>query len=304
MKPFNVFKATGQFVWLKVVLGVAELLLALLALWVFVKLGNAIAETRGMIIAFTAWLAVCRAGSSLISHLIGYLIKAGHVAVVAEICSTGRMPEKPVAFGFRKVKSRFAASGVYFLVDKLVSGAVSQVQSAVGKIGSLLDFVPGMGQITSIAQKFIGIFLNYIDECCLGWCFLHEEESAFKASCDGVVIYFQNVKHMLKSAAVTTVTVIVATAISGGIMLVLTTAMKMSGTVYTVIAFMIALMLTRIIKTALIDSWMMVKMMCSYMEVAAETEITYDLYEKLCGLSSSFRKLFKKAQKDVPEAMA
>jgi len=304
MKPVTVFKATGKFVWLKAALGAAELILALLALWGLIKLGNAIAGTRGMIIVFIVWLAVCRAGSSLISRMAGYLIKAGHVAVVAEICSTGRVPEKPVAFGFGKVRSRFAAAGVYFLADSLVSGAVSQVQNAAGKIGSLLDFIPGMERVTGIVQKFIGIFLDYIDECCLGWCFLHEEENAFKASCDGVVIYFQNVRHMLKSAAVTTLTVIAATAVSGGIMLALTTAMKSSGTVNTVIAVMIALMLTRIIKTALIDSWMMVKMMCSYMEVAPATEITYDLYEKLCGLSSSFRKLFRKAQQEGTEVTA
>ena len=41
---------------------------------------------------------------------------------------------------------------------------------------------------------------------------------------------------------------------------------------------------------------MLIKMMYSYMEVAPQTVISFDLYEKLCGLSKSFKKLFDKAR--------
>ena len=42
----------------------------------------------------------------------------------------------------------------------------------------------------------------------------------------------------------------------------------------------------------------MVKMMVSYMEVAPSTQITFDLYEKLCKLSSKFKSLFNKGQEE------
>jgi hypothetical protein len=45
---------------------------------------------------------------------------------------------------------------------------------------------------------------------------------------------------------------------------------------------------------------MMVKMMVSYMEAAPATEITYDLYSKLCGWSAKFRDLFEKGQNENP----
>ena len=112
-------------------------------------------------------------------------------------------------------------------------------------------------------QTFIGIALGYVDECCLGYCFLKKDEGAFKASCDGVVIYFQNVKKLLKDAAV-------------------------------ILAVMVAI----VIKSAFIDSFMLVKMMVSYMEVAPSTEITFDLYEKLSKLSSKFKQLFGKAKEE------
>ena len=37
-------------------------------------------------------------------------------------------------------------------------------------------------------------------------------------------------------------------------------------------------------------------MMTSYMNVAEKTEITFDLYGKLCKISRSFKELFNKGQ--------
>ena len=36
------------------------------------------------------------------------------------------------------------------------------------------------------------------------------------------------------------------------------------------------------------------------MEVAPQTEISYDLYDKLCKLSGKFKDLFNKARNELP----
>ena len=66
--------------------------------------------------------------------------------------------------------------------------------------------------------------------------------------------------------------------------------------VVTLVAFVLAVMLAWTIKFAFIDSWMMVKMMHGYMQVAPSTVITYDLYTQLSGLSSSFKRLFNESR--------
>ena len=65
-------------------------------------------------------------------HYMGYLIKAAHIAVVAEAVTTGVIPENMVQVGKDMVKSRFATSNVYIVLDKLVGGAVKQLQKTVG----------------------------------------------------------------------------------------------------------------------------------------------------------------------------
>lgn len=50
-----------------------------------------------------------------------------------------------------------------------------------------------------------------------------------------------------------------------------------------------------IVKSSVMDSYTMVCMVCSYLQAAPATEITFDLYDKLCRLYSKFKSLLQKA---------
>lgn len=299
MKTKDIYLGTMKFVWLKLGLGAAVTVASIILLAICMLIGTAFGS-GGFYIMLCIWMILTGVINKVIMYYFGYMVKAAHVAVIASAVTTGALPENQFEYGKQMVKSRFAASNVYFVIDRLVSGAVRQLQKAVGKIGSMLDAVPGMSQITSIVQTFIGIALGYVDECCLGYCFLKKEEGAFKASCDGVVIYFQNAKRLLKDAAVTTLVVILGTfaawIVPFGLVAVIFRAAGWNMFAGVILALIIAI----VIKSAFIDSWMLVKMMVSYMQVAPSTQITFDLYDKLCGLSHKFRELFGKAKAEGP----
>ena len=297
MKTKDIYFGTMKFVLLKLALGAGITLTAIILFALMMLFGSLFGE-GGLTIMLLIWICLVAGLYNLVMHYFGYLLKAGHVAVIAEAVTTGRIPENQFEFGKNAVQSRFAASNVYFVVDRLVSGAVRQLQKTVGKIGGALDAIPGVSQITSILQTFIGIALGYVDECCLGYCFLKKEEGAFKASCDGVVIYFQNIKKLLKDAAVTTLIVILVTAAAWIIPLILFTVIFHALNWSMVAAVFLAIMVAIVIKSAFIDSFMLVKMMVSYMEVAPSTAITFDLYEKLSKLSSKFKELLGKARSE------
>lgn len=295
MKARNIYFGTMKFVWLKLAMGAAITVASLILFAIFMLIGS-LFDGHGIVFMFALWLACTGGVYRFLMSYVGYMIKAGHVAVIAEAVTTGHIPENQFEYGKEMVKSRFAASNVYFVVDKLVSGAVRQLQKAVGKIGGMLDAIPGMSQITAILQTFIGIALGYVDECCLGFCFLKKDEGAFKASCDGVVIYFQNAKKLLKDAAVTTLIVIVCSILAWVLPFVIFIGIFKALEWSMFGAVMIAIIVAITLKSAFIDSYMMVKMMVSYMEVAPSTEITFDLYDKLSKLSSKFKELFGKAK--------
>jgi hypothetical protein len=187
-------------------------------------------------------------------------------------------------------------------VDKLVATAVKQLQNNFQRMGNNLGrLVPGMSAAVGLGKMFIGIALGYIDECCLGYTFLKKDQGAFRSAADGVVIYAQNWKKLLKDAAATTAIVI------GLVILATLVTFIFSGLLFVrifgwngFVAFLISCFVAGVIKSAFIDSYIMIKMMVSYMEEAPKTVITFDLYGKLCGLSKKFKELFDKGQMEDP----
>lgn len=299
MNAKQIFQKTMPFNMAKLALGAATVLLSIVLFAILMGIGWLFGE-GGMGITFIIWLGGTGLIRFIIMHYMGYLIKAGHIAVITEAVTNGQIPDNQVAYGKRMVAERFVTSNVYFAVDKLVASSVKQIQRGVGKIGDALDFIPGMGVITGFAQLFVSISLGYIDECCLGYTFYKKDQSAYKSAADGVAVYAQNWKGLLKNAAKTTLKVLL-------IMLIIALAVFVPvGLLFKLlhwsplVAFLLACLIAWTIKFAFIDSYILIQMMTSYMQVAPTTNITIDLYENLCGLSSKFKELFNKAQQEKP----
>jgi hypothetical protein len=304
MKAGELYSKTMPFVWAKLLLGLITVVASAVLFGVLMGIAwlfNSAGVTGIMILI---WLGAVGAARFVVMHYFGYLVKAGHIAVMTEAVTTGRVPDDQVFYGRQAVTARFATSTAYFAVDKLVSGAVKQIQRGIGKLGNALDFVPGMKQVAGLAQYFIELSLGYVDECCLGYAFYRKEQGAFKSAADGVVIYAQNWKSLLGSTAKTMAMVIAGLA---GITLTLFAALGLLFRLFGWpgwLAFFIALLIALTIKSAFIDSFILARTMVAYMSVAPTTAITFDLYGKLCGMSAKFKELFGKGQQEEPAPTA
>ena len=300
MSVKDIYLKTMKFSWLKLAIGAAITLISIILLLIFAGIGALFRNGTILMLMVLIGLSLSFGVYEFVMYYVGYMIRAAHIAIITTAVTQGQIPDNMVETGKEMVKERFAASNAYFALDRLISGAVKQLQRVVGKIDDIFGGIPGVSAIVNFVQIFIGIALGYVDECCLGYTFYKKDEGAFKCGCDGVVIYYQNAKHLLKNAAVTSLIVMAATfavwvipfAVIGGIFSLL----KWS----SMIAFFLSLMIALVIKVAFIDSYMLIKTMVSYMEVAPQTEITYDLYEKLCKISGKFKDLFNKSQNENP----
>lgn len=297
MTAKEVFSKTLVFGWIKLGLGLLNILIAIVLFAILMGISVLFASEGVGAVMFFIWLGVIGIVNFIINHYIGYLVEAGHVAIIATAFKTGTVPADPVSTGKSMVKERFGTSNVYFALDKLIAGSVKQLQRTLGRIAdSLLGAIPGTDGVKSLMNMFLDISLGYIDECCLGYTFNHPEQNAYKSAADGVVIYAQNWKTLLKDAAKTTLMVILS------IVAVTLVAFVIFGGLFRLfgwsgfVAFVISLFLAWTVKYAFIDSWILVKMMSSYMQVVPNTQITFDLYGKLGGLSKKFKELFRKGQ--------
>ncbi len=299
MTAKKLFSGTMPFVVAKLALGGLTVLASVILLAILMGIGWLFGD-GGIGVALIIWIIAVGVIRFALMHYMGYMVKAGHIAVIAEAMKTGSIPNNQVEYGKNLVKERFATSNIYFGVDKLVTNAVKQIQRVLDKAGNALDFIPGMDALTGVAKFFVEISLGYIDECCFGWTFYNKEQGACKSAADGVVIYAQNWKVLLKNAAKTMLKTILLM-----VVMVLVIFIPV-GLIFKLLdwsgfaAFLLACLIAWVVKFALLDSYLMIQMMTTYMEVAPKTVITFDLYSKLCTMSASFKELFQKGQKEAP----
>ena len=303
MKPGDLFKKTMPFCMAKLALGGAMVLISVILLAILMGLGWLFGE-GGMLVGLVIWLGAIGVIRFAIMHYFGYLVKAGHVAVLAEAVTTGEVPANQVQFGKNSVKERFATANIYFAVDKLVSGAVKQIQRKIGQLENALSFIPGMDKIGSLAKFYVELSLGYIDECCLGYTVYRKDQGAFHSACDGVVIYAQNIGKLLKSSAMTMLKVLLLLAV------IVLVAFVPVGIIFKILnwsplaAFLLALLIAWVVKFALVDSFILCQTMSAYMTAAQNTQITFDLYGMLSGISSDFKKLWEEGKKEAPQQNA
>lgn len=298
----EIYLKTLVFGWIKLGLGILNIVIALLLFALLVGI-SVLFESKGAVaILFFTWLAAVGVINFALNRYIGYLVKAGHVAVISYAFKQGTVPNNPVSTGKEMVKKRFGTSNAYFALDKLVAGSVKQLQRTLGRLtDNLFGTIPGLNGVKSLTNLFLNISLGYIDECCLGYTFYHDKQNPYKSAADGVVIYAQNWKTLLKNSAKSTGIVIFSLAV------VTLAAFILFGGVFRLfgwngfVAFVLSILFARSVKYAFIDSWILVKMMSSYMQVAPTTVIAFDLYGKLSGLSGKFKELFRRSSESYPQ---
>ena len=92
LKAKDVYLKTMKFVWLKLALGGAIFLFAFLTMFLFIWLGS-LGGGSGIVMALTIWMILVGAVYGLVQRYVGYMIKAGHVAMVTTAVTTGSLPE-------------------------------------------------------------------------------------------------------------------------------------------------------------------------------------------------------------------
>jgi hypothetical protein len=309
MKNGQIFSKTLPFVWLKMLSRLtvwsAMGAYAALVLLVFSFLGFLSAGSTGLsvgvVIGFIVVLLIGFGIYRFIGSWLDYMIKAGHVAVITELTDKGNIStdDKMLDYGFGKVKQRFVSANVFFALDKLIAAAVRQIQNGISAVANWLSFIPGIKQVAGLIGMLIGIVLNYVDEAVLAHVFRSGTQNAFRSSCDGIVLYFQNWKVILKNAAIIVIITIIYW-IGGGLALGfglvgLFSALLGQGAVAVFLGVLSAMLLLSAIKSAFIDSYILITVINKYTIATTGQTPGVDIYEKARKISAKFRKLEYKA---------
>lgn len=165
-------------------------------------------------------------------------------------------------------------------------------------MGSILSFIPGVKGLMNILNFFVDIILNYVDECVMAYIFLNEGQNVFKSACDGVVLYAQNWKTILKTGAKILLFLVVFVVLFFILFAGLFNGIFNSNAEFATgaIAYLVTFLFVLVLKWAIVDSVIMIYMMSGYLKVAYGAQPSVDLYGKLEGMSKKFKELLGKSR--------
>jgi hypothetical protein len=282
---------------------------AIIYLLIVLAVGTMIAaanETIGWIVGLVALLAVIPA-YNLAYRYVFYMLKAAHIAIMAEILVNGKLPDgiNQLNYGKQKVTERFGEVNAMFLVDELVSGVVG---AFTGTVSSVLSWLPGdFGWAIAILNRVIHYATNYIDEAVMARSFYNSaKQDVWVNARDGVVLYAMSWKPLLTSA----VALMILSFIPGIVAFVIFAA-PIAGLIWMInpaIAgwtIIFALFLGWVFKVALGDSFALAAIIAAYQRITDGKTPDPAMAAQLDSISDAFKDLKNKAMQGfTPQAPA
>ncbi len=130
-----------------------------------------------------------------------YLLKAGHIAVLTDLITTGRVgngQEDMFTYGKRVVTERFGQVSALFALDAIVKGIVTAFNRTLRWIANLIP-IPGLSGMVSIVNSIVRATTSYIDETIFSYSLARGDANHWRSAQDGLIYYAQNSKEVLKT---------------------------------------------------------------------------------------------------------
>ncbi|WP_269932118.1 hypothetical protein [Aminobacter sp. HY435] len=263
--------------------------------------GHAAADPDGPV-SFALWGGIAGFGVVSIAvywvrEYILYIVKAGHIAVMVHLLDGREIPggQNQIAYAREVVTERFSEASVLFVLDQLVKGAVRAITGLIGGIAAFLP-LPGLDGLVRFLNTVIRMSLTYVDEIILAYNIRVGSNSPWQTARQGVVLYAQNGKIMLKNAVWLS---IVAWVVS---LLVFLFMLAPAGAILYFMpgelagwAFVMAIVFAWAFKAALIEPFAIASLMQVYFK-AIEGQVPNPEWDRrLEDASSKFRELKEKA---------
>jgi hypothetical protein len=160
----------------------------------------------GAYATFAFWGAI--AGFALVSIIVYwireyllYVLKAGHIAVMVHLIEGREVPggQGQIAYARQVVAERFTETNVLFALDQLIKGVIGAITGMLGGIANFIP-IPGLSGLISFINGVIRVSLTFVDEIILGYNIKTGSQNPWETAQEGIVLYAQNGRTMLKNA--------------------------------------------------------------------------------------------------------
>ena len=206
----SVFRKTMPFVLLQFAIGVVFAIVGVVYLglvaWLAIRFfwgdggWSLLVAGAVMLVGLASFAFVWR----LVQRYVLYLVKAGHIAVIAHIVEEGEVPANQLSYGTSQVKTHFKSASALWGLEMVIDAVLKQLTSAVARVQSLLP-VPLPNQLQTLLkllQRSIVLAVGYLDNAILAYMLVDRHPNPWRSARDGVVLYGKTWKPVLGSTIV------------------------------------------------------------------------------------------------------
>lgn len=233
----------------------------------------------------------------LAREYILYLVKAGHIAVLVELLDGRELPggQGQIAYAQRMVTARFGEASILFGVDQLVKGTIRAVTGLFEGVLSILP-IPGLDALARLARAYLRVSVGLLDEVILAYAMRTRATNPYASARAALVLYGQNAKPILVSAAWLTALVYLLSFVIFLVMLAPAGALVylMPGS-WSAGGFVFALVFAWAVKAAVIEPFAIACLLQAYFTVIEGQQPDPAWERHLDDISGKFRALGDKA---------
>ncbi len=232
-----------------------------------------------------------------VREYILYIVKAGHIAAMVRIMQGADVPggQGQIAYGRQVVSERFMETNVLFALDQLIKGVIGTITGLLGGIANFLP-IPGLSGLISFINSIIRMSLTFVDEIILGYNIKTGSQNPWETAQEGIVLYAQNGRTMLKNAIWLTIFMWIISILVFLLMLAPAAGLlyyypgQMGGW-----AFVLAIVFAWAFKAALLEPFAIAALMDVYFRAVEGQTPDPEWLAKLNSASAKFRDIGQKA---------
>ena len=196
MTNFQVYRKTLSFSLLIFLVDLLAIAVVLGAATAGFFIGNSSIEMAivGLLIGLVIGIIL----ASLINIFITNRIKAAQIAMMTKGVTENELPDHAFKEGFNEIKGRFGRITAFFFITNSIKSIFRQIGRGINRVATAVGGNTG-NAVSSTIDSAIQTLIGYLCDCCLGWIMFRKEENAFRAGCEGAVIFFKHGKTLIRN---------------------------------------------------------------------------------------------------------
>ncbi|AEH35740.1 phage holin family protein [Halopiger xanaduensis] len=251
-----------------------------------------------MLIALASFAYVWR----LIQRYALYMVKTGHIAVIAHIVEEDEVPENQIKYGVKQVGDYFESASALWVVSEVIDAVLKQFNKAVARIEEMIPVpIPQQLQtLISIVQKSIVLAVRYLDNAIIAYMFVDRNENRWQSARDGLVLYAKTWKMVLGSTLLIVGGMYVLSFVLLTLLAPVSVALDFLPTSLEMISWSLVGGMVAVVHTGLVKPWVKTVVVTTFLIEQRDETPDSETTEWLEGHSERFSEVVTKAENNAP----